>query len=137
MSAKRVPNTHYKVAGRDEPTVQVEKYRSTPPQQPKPSKSTKRRKKGPRVDTFRAEGTLDPEPANSATCAHVPPDQNMADPPSSPSPPLGSVNELPGPAVETENPETTLHNRTNKTANQFLAAWLVDSSEGYLSAFYD
>ncbi|KAG8725715.1 hypothetical protein FRC12_024112 [Ceratobasidium sp. 428] len=137
MSAKRTPATHYKVAGRDEPTVQVEKYRSTPPQQPKTSKVTKRRKKGPRVDTFRAEGTLDPNPASSATCAHVPPDQNMADPPSSPSPPLCSVNEPPDPAVETESPETILPNRMNKTANQFLAAWLVESCEGYLSAFYD
>ncbi|KAG8783905.1 hypothetical protein FRC12_019216, partial [Ceratobasidium sp. 428] len=137
MSAKRTPATHYKVAGRDEPTVQVEKYRSTPPQQTTKSKGTKRRKKGPRIDTFRAEGTLDSNPADTVDLAHAPSDQKMADPPSPPAPPLGDFNELPGAAAATEGPGTSVPDRTNKTANQFLATWLVDSSEGYLKTFYD
>ncbi|KAG8696529.1 hypothetical protein FRC09_008410 [Ceratobasidium sp. 395] len=138
MSAKRNPATHYRVAGRDEPTVQVEKYRSTPPQQTKKSNGTKRRRKGPRIETFRAEGTLDSDAADTKLdLAHAPPDQKLADPSSSSAPLLDNVNDPPGPAAETNSPGITPPNRTNKTANQFLASWLVESSEGYLTAFYD
>ncbi|KAG8772841.1 hypothetical protein FRC12_002868 [Ceratobasidium sp. 428] len=138
MSTKRTPNTHYKVVGRDEPTVQVEKYRSTPPQQTKKSKSTKRRKKGPRIETFCADGTLNPNPpADNLDLGPAPPDQKMADPPSPPAPLLIDVNELPGTAAATDGPETSLPNRTNKTANQFLATWLVDLSEGYIQTLYN
>ncbi|KAG8711802.1 hypothetical protein FRC09_020405, partial [Ceratobasidium sp. 395] len=115
MSAKRTPTTHYRVAGRDEPNVQVEKYRSTPPQQTKKSNGTKRRRKGPRIETFRAEGTLDSDAADTKLdLAHAPPNQKLADPSSSSAPLLDNVNDPPGPAAETDSPGITPPNRTNK-----------------------
>ncbi|KAG8683204.1 hypothetical protein FRC08_014470 [Ceratobasidium sp. 394] len=87
MSSKRSQITHYKIAGRDEPTVQVSKYRrsSSQPLANTENRAKKRKGRTRNVTTFHIDGTL-----QSAVDAL--PDQEMSESPPSPSmPPLISL----------------------------------------------
>ncbi|KAG9089713.1 hypothetical protein FS749_001114, partial [Ceratobasidium sp. UAMH 11750] len=80
------PLTHYKIAGtKDEPTIQVSKYRLLPSQPSKAGKGTGKRKNRLRTVTFHVEGSLHPNPNESPSSPLVQSEPEMAEPPSSPS----------------------------------------------------
>jgi hypothetical protein len=78
MSFKRLKHTHYTIAGRDTPVVQVFDHRHSPTLPSKSSKAAKRKKRQP--VTFRVEGSLHHDPNDSQLLSNDWSEQNMANP---------------------------------------------------------
>ncbi|KAG8779018.1 hypothetical protein FRC12_024685 [Ceratobasidium sp. 428] len=135
MSNKRQPSVQYKIAGRDEPTVQVARFHS-PSSRPS-KKVSKRRKSGPRTVTFRVEGSLTPATDNSLDVPLAQSDQNMSDLPSE-SPPMSIFETEDAIGVQGQQDSAPVDlTGSKKTANDYLSSWLDDCSGYYLNAMYD
>ncbi|KAG8723743.1 hypothetical protein FRC09_001950 [Ceratobasidium sp. 395] len=137
MASKRQKSFEYKIAGRDDPTVQVARFR--PPSSLPPKKPSKRRKSGPRTLTFRVEGSLPSTLNDPSDVSLVQPDQAMSEPqPESPTMAPDENNGTTGDLLgQGDSVPATDSNASKKTANDYLSDWVTESSGYYLNAMYD
>ncbi|KAG8719736.1 hypothetical protein FRC09_010686 [Ceratobasidium sp. 395] len=140
MASKRRKSVEYKIAGREEPTVQVARFRPSSPRLPK--KNSKRRKSEPRTVTFRVEGSLPSALDDLPDVPLVQPDPAMSKPASESHPMVpDDINGTTGDFIgQDESVPTTDSNASKKaslTANDYMLEWADDSCGNYLNVMYN
>jgi hypothetical protein len=119
MSSKRLKLTHYKIAGRDRPVVQVVDHRHSKTPPTKASRGKKQSKRRP--VTFRVEGSLRCDSNDSPLPSNDESQQNMPNIPSDSSPFLEELEHMfDGPVVPEESPADDIPGVSKKVSPVYM-----------------